>query len=391
MLVQLSLLLLPVAAAFGWAMGRRESPRTEVDQQTNQFHPNYFKGLNYLINEQPDKAVDVFVQLLEVDSDTVEMHLALGNLFRRRGEVDRAIRIHQNLIARPQLDREHRVQAMSALAHDYLFAGVLDRAERLFLEIVELGGNEESSLRFLLYIYQQEKEWQKAIRTARKLEILTKTPMRSSIAQYYCELSQRFYDKGQVDNARAMLKQARSYQPECVRASILAGDLERELGQYARALRCYQRVMDQDPHYLIEVVKPLEICYQKLNRLDDYLVYLRASLKRNLNIDVIVIVSQQLQIQQGERAAAEFLLTQLDQKPSLRALEHLAELYMIDARGETRDKLNLLQRAIRALLKDKPTYRCTQCGYTGNTLFWLCPSCHAWSTVKPIQQVEYTA
>ena len=155
MLAQLSVLLLPVAATCGWFMGRKESPAS--DSTPNQLRHDYFKGLNYLINEQPDKAVDVFIKLLEVDSDTVETHLALGNLFRRRGEVDRAIRIHQNLIARPQLDKRHRVHALSALGQDYLSAGVLDRAERLFLELSRLGEENQQSLQFLLRIYEQEK------------------------------------------------------------------------------------------------------------------------------------------------------------------------------------------------------------------------------------------
>jgi lipopolysaccharide biosynthesis regulator YciM len=162
---ELLLLLLPVAAASGWIAARR-SQRQERGKCVNDTSPVYFRGLNHLLNEEPDKAIDAFVEMLEVDSDTVETHLALGNLFRRRGEVERAIRIHQNLIARPALTREQRAQALLELGQDYMRAGLLDRAENLFRELKDTRLHVRQALKNLLVIYEKERDWQACLDTA---------------------------------------------------------------------------------------------------------------------------------------------------------------------------------------------------------------------------------
>ncbi|MCK5360007.1 MAG: lipopolysaccharide assembly protein LapB, partial [Gammaproteobacteria bacterium] len=158
------LLLLPLAAISGWIASRQDE-RIRSRKCGADIPSDYFKGLNLLLNEQPDKAIEVFIKVLEVDSETVETHLMLGNLFRRRGEIERATRIHQNLIARPKLDRYQCSQALFELAQDYLKAGLLDRAENLLLEYAEVEKDPEPALRQLLYVYQQEKEWDQAIAT----------------------------------------------------------------------------------------------------------------------------------------------------------------------------------------------------------------------------------
>ncbi len=202
MMLDLLLLLLPIAAVSGWYGGYKH--KSSAAQKPNFLPRDYFIGLKYLIDEQPDKAVDIFIKMLEVNSDTVETHLALGGLFRRRGEVNRAIRIHQNLIARPQLVKGQRVQALSELAQDYMRAGVLDRAENLFLELLELDKGNEANFRYLLHIYEQQKDWEQAITIARKLH-----NMQPAIAHYYCELG---------DHKKALLMDK-----NCVRATLLQG------------------------------------------------------------------------------------------------------------------------------------------------------------------------
>src|SRR5436190_18436361 len=179
-------LLLPLAFLSGWFAARLEARRQAG--RSFDLPSAYFKGLNFLLNEQPDKAIEIFIQVLEVNSETVETHLALGNLFRRRGEVERAIRIHQNLIARPTLNREQRTYALLELGQDYFKAGLFDRAENLFLELAEVRAHSEQALRLLLNIYQQEKEWDKAIQTGRRFARVSGKRMDDVIAQYYCEL-----------------------------------------------------------------------------------------------------------------------------------------------------------------------------------------------------------
>lgn len=387
MLAQISMLLLPVAAASGWVMGKKEKQQTE-HSSPQQLRHDYFRGLNYLINEQPDKAVDVFIKLLEVDSDTVETHLALGNLFRRRGEVDRAIRIHQNLIARPQLDKTHRVQALSALGQDYLSAGVLDRAERLFLELMRLGEENQQSLQFLLNIYQQEKDWKKAIEIARKLEGISKKTMSATIAQYYCELAKQVLEKSWVTEALQHLKRAQAIDHRCVRASLMRGQIAMEAGEYQEAIRCYKFVRHQDPEYVSDMIEPLSFCFRELKDEHSFVEFLRSCLVDNPRITIVLAISEYLQNNASDKDAIEFVADQIQRRPSLRGLSHLVGVYIKNSRGDTRDKLRILKKFIDMLLSAKPVYRCERCGFSAKTLLWLCPGCHHWSTVKPIQGLE---
>ncbi len=384
MLIQMSFLLLPFAATFGWYMGRKEQEQAIENPNEALLRKDYFKGLNYLINEQPDKAVDVFIKLLEVDSDTVETHLALGNLFRRRGEVDRAIRVHQNLIARPQLDQQDRAQALSALGQDYLHAGVLDRAERLFLELVKINTEDKQSLNFLLHIYQKEKDWEKAIQIAYQLENLEPHSMAVRIAQYYCELAEK-----EVGNqAQKYLDQAQNVDPLCVRANLIKGTLALKNEQYLVAITAYQQVKLQDPDYLSEIIQPLGACYRYLDQESIYMDYLKACLKEYPRIAMVLAITQYLERHENTKAAIDFLATQIQRQPSLRGLGHLVSLYLSNSTGDTQAKLDLLKNFIDLLLNDKPVYQCLQCGFSSKTLFWLCPSCNHWASIKPIQGLE---
>ena len=258
-MLQLLLLLLPIAAISGWITGYRHRKSTEVEIDGSFIPSDYFLGLNYLINEQPDKAVDVFIKMLEVNTDTVETHLALGNLFRRRGEVDRAIRIHQNLIARPQLPQKQRMQALFELAQDYLRAGVLDRAERLFLELIELGGDVNISLTNLINIYQQQRDWKQAIAAAKKLESLSGLSMNNAVAHYYCELAEQSRINNNKEQAYAQLKNALEHDKNCARANIILGQLFFEAGEYQQAINASKMVYEQDAEYVSEVIKILAL------------------------------------------------------------------------------------------------------------------------------------
>lgn len=378
--------LLPVAAASGWYFGQ-SNKKDDDPLVSSKLRRDYFKGLNYLINEQPDKAVDVFIKLLEVDSDTVETHLALGSLFRRRGEVDRAIRVHQNLIARPQLEKQNRLQALSELGQDYLRAGVLDRAERLFLELSEQGEADKNSLNFLLYIYQQEKDWKKAIEIAQKLQMKGET-MNAVIAQYYCELAEQALDKDQDQLALDYLKRAQTSDFACVRASLIRARLSSDIGYYKEAIRYYKNAIAQDPDYLQEIVPPLVDCYKKCNDEEKMLVYLKECLIRFPRFPLVLAISEYLQQHENDLIAIEFIAEQMQRQPSMRGLSLLVELYVKNSMGDSREKLLILQNFMHHLLADKPIYRCEHCGYSGKTLFWLCPSCHHWNTVKPIQGLE---
>ena len=381
------LLLLPVAAASGWFIGRYTNRDSSQHSRTN-FPRDYFKGLNYLLNEQPDKAVDLFVKVLEVDSETVETHLALGNLFRRRGEVDRAIRIHQNLIARPSLAKQHRVQALLALGRDYQRAGVLDRAERLFLQVVESGEYVPASLRYLLDIYQQQKNWDLAIATARKFEAVTNEVIPVNIAHYYCELAGEASAKENTELARRYLKDAMAIDKSCVRASLLLGEIESQAGNIKSAIRIYKQIKQQDPEYLSETLSPLVQCYENLNEESELMDYLWQCLKEYPRISIALVIAERLQITQGDHVAVEFLIEQLHRRSSLRGMKRLIQLQFLTAEGQAQQNLAMLQDLTASLLKNKPVYQCRQCGLNGSVLYWHCPGCKNWGTVKPIHGVE---
>jgi len=246
-------LLLLVASFY---LGRRAQRRSSRRRLLLSKH--YFVGLNYLLNEQPDKAVDVFIRMLGVDSDTFETHLAMGNLFRRRGEVDRAIRIHQNLISQSNLSRPIRIQSLIELGRDYLSAGLYDRAERLFLEAIETGGKmASSSLKHLLAIYEHEKDWLKAIEYARLLQRQSKDHLGEVIANYYCELVELKLAEITDREFQSYLQEALLADPNCVRARLIEARWHENHGDLRSAIKAYQCVRDQQIEYISETIKPI--------------------------------------------------------------------------------------------------------------------------------------
>ncbi len=387
MMLELLWLLLPLAAASGWLAARRGT-RGAKAQLVPELSSDYFQGLNYLLNEQPDKAIEVFIRMLEVNSDTVETHLALGNLFRRRGEVDRAIHIHQNLIARPTLKPEQRTQALMELGQDYMRAGLLDRAESLFEELVQVDAHTATALQQLLVIYQQEKDWDRAIQTARRLGTVSGRKMAPVIAQYYCELASEAAAKGDQAGAQQLLRRALSQDKKCVRASILQGQIAHEAGDCKTAIRAYRNVETQDIDFLPEVIRPLYDCYEKTDRLDELMQFLEMVLHKYSGVSPVLVLAELVTRTQGEDKGLAFMTEQLRRRPSLRGLARLISMNLDTAEGEARESLLILKGLTDQLLEDKPVYRCHECGFNGKSLHWQCPSCKEWNTVKPIYGVE---
>ncbi len=378
-------LLLPIAAASGWLAARRSEQRTEKPPAGRS--PDYFRGLNYLLNEQPDKAIDVFVKMLEVDSETVETHLALGNLFRRRGEVDRAIRIHQNLIARPTLNRDQRAQALLELGQDYMRAGLFDRAESLFNELCEMKMYQEQALENLRIIYQQEKEWERCLQVARELERLTGEPLRTERAHYYCELAEEARAKKDFSALAALLKKAHGSDENCVRATILQGQMEVAERACKAAIKTFKRVERQDPAYLSEVLPMLLECYKEGGR-QELKDYLRQLYERNQGIAPALALVDLVQGEEGDAAALRFLTDYLQQHPDLEGLDRLIRLSLKGVDAAAADTLGILQQLVTKLIEGRPAYQCSQCGFTAKTLHWQCPGCKSWSSIKPVQGLQ---
>ena len=381
--IDLLWLLLPVAAASGWFVARLDQ-KHRSGRTARGLPSAYFKGLNFLLNEQPDKAIEVFIQMLEVDSDTVETHLALGNLFRRRGEVERAIRIHQNLIARPTLDKNQRSLALLELGQDYLKAGLFDRAENLFLELAEIRQHTEQALRFLVHIFQQEKEWDQAISVSRRLARASGRSQDEVIAQFYCELAEQAFAEGNAVSARRLVNDAFGADRNCVRASILLGRLEVAAGRHREALKAWKRIEEQDPVYLGEVAGLIAASYQALNDEAGLYEYFDAVRRRHGGVALMLALADVIRSREGVQAAEEFVTAWLRQQPSVQGLHRLLALNLVGADTTNQADLNLLQGVIGELLEQQQGYLCQECGFRGKTLHWQCPGCHRWNTVKPI-------
>lgn len=248
-------LLLPVAAFSGWLTGRKSSQHKPP--------PKYFAGLNYSLSQQPDKTVDALVQMPAIDDDTIETHLTLGSIFRRRGELERAIRLHQGLLQRPDLSNPYRALAHLELARDYIAAGVLDRAEAILLELITQHEQQAASLQHLLDLYQQGKEWTAAIDIANKLQDVKKVDLRAMIAHFYCELAEQTIKTQELKLAKKYLKLALKTQHNCPRAIILRANIEQELGSYEKAIKLYKHVVTQNIDYLPVVIHDIVKCYQQ--------------------------------------------------------------------------------------------------------------------------------
>jgi len=382
-LLPLLFLLLPVAAFSGWILGRRRSERTS-GARVSELSTNYFRGLNYLLNEQQDKAIEVFLKLAEINRDTVETHLALGNLFRRRGEVDRAIRVHQNLIARPNLSDEEKTVALLELGEDYMRAGLLDRAETLFADLVAMDALAPSALRHLIGIYQHERDWDKAIEHARRLERATGESQATTIAQFHCELAEQARAQGEHAAARAHLADAFAVDADCVRAGMILGHIESAETHLDAAIAAFERVAELDVDYLPEILSPLLDCYartQQMQRAEEFLLRI---VERHRGVSPVLALARLYATTRGEDRAMEFLNESLRQRPSVRALMALIDMNLHDVQGDSRENFLILRDLTRQLVEGKALYRCNRCGFGAKAHHWQCPSCKTWGSVRPI-------
>ncbi|HHM05819.1 MAG TPA: lipopolysaccharide assembly protein LapB [Gammaproteobacteria bacterium] len=383
-------LLLPAAAASGWFLAKQDVRRKGTNSATPPPSSAYYKGLNYLLNEQPDKAIEVFVRMLEVDGETVEIHLALGSLFRERGEVDRAIRIHQNIFERQNLTPEQRAEALFELGKDNLRAGLFDRAETLFCDLCDVKQYRRSALTLLLDIYQQEKEWGRAIDTARRLQKESGKPQRTRIAHYYCELAEQALADGHAGHALDYLDKALSTDANCVRASLSQGRLmlAAENADPGRALQIFQGIEKQNPAYLSEAIPAIVDCYRRMGEEERLCRYLQGLFERYGGVTTLVALAESIQHIHGSAAALDCLRNHLRQQPSLRGLQHLLSLEQFDPAHNLGRTLSVAQNTLQRLFLEKAVYQCDQCGFMGKSLYWQCPGCKHWNSVRPIRGLE---
>lgn len=382
---ELLFLLLPIAAGYGWYMGGR-SAKQKYKSESNRLSREYVDGLNFLLSNQKDKAVDLFLDMLKEDSGTLEAHLTLGNLFRSRGEVDRAIRIHQALMESSSLTFEQRLLAIQQLGRDYMTAGFYDRAEDMFLQLIDEDDFQQYALQQLIIVYQSTSDWSKAINVATKLVKLGQTKYNKDIAQFFCELAALAIAADDLSKALFYLQKSISADANCARTSLMFGRVLMAQGNYVKAVQYLRQILNQDKAFIGEALPFIKECYQHLDQEDELKQFLKQCVETDSGNAAELMLADIIEKQTGRDAAQYYIYRELVKHPNLKGFYRLMDYHLADAEnGRAKESLLLLRNMVGEQVKAIPNYRCERCGFTVNSIYWLCPACRSWATIKPIR------
>ncbi|MDP3859598.1 MAG: tetratricopeptide repeat protein [Stagnimonas sp.] len=366
-------LLLPMGAALGWALGRNPRPGGN--------DPETLSGLSYLASENPDRAIAALTRAVEKDPAAAELNLTLGALFRKRGEIDRALRLHDSVLNQPRLRPELRAQALYELGQDCLKAGLLDRAESLLREASSHSSHATPALEQLLGLQEQLAEWDAALDTAGRLEALKGQSLATVRAHYSCELAEQEDQGGQLESALRLCRRALEIDPACVRASLLLGRLEAEAGRWTESLAAYLRVPEQDARFLSEALPAIQKVCEASGAVDSFDGFL-AHVEQAHGMDSAVWLARARQLVDPD-VRASYLADKLSQRPSWPGLVEFLGLPVAGEAGRLSRPVRAFREALIKALERRPRYHCGHCGFSPSLLFWRCPSCKQWGTVHP--------
>ena len=379
------LLAFPLFFGMGWLAARIDIK--ELLSESSALPQSYFQGLKFLLNEQQDKAIEAFIEVVKVDPQTIELHFALGSLFRRRGEVDRALRMHHNLMDRVDLDNAKRQQAIFELAQDYLKAGILDRAESLFREL-ESTSYAKQALEFLLELFQKEHDWLKAIAVAQRLEGVAGLSYGKQAAFFYCELANEEITQGNPIAAGEYLQQALQVYPDSVRATMMQGDIAAGENSPEQAIAIWKKIESQDGQYLPLVAERMLNAYRILNREDDGVILLRSYLDKYHSLDLMNVVFDAVLKKEGPAAAYILVRDELERNPTLLGLDKLLEARLLEVSMERRADIEMVKDLVHKRTRNLAMYHCARCGFNARQFYWHCPACHAWDSYPPRRSEE---
>lgn len=379
------LLVFPLFFGMGWLAARIDIK--ELLSESSALPQSYFQGLNFLLNEQQDKAIEAFIEVVKIDPQTVELHFALGSLFRRRGEVDRALRMHHNLVDRADLDDNKRRQAIFELAQDYLKAGILDRAESLFSEL-EGTSYAKQALEFLLELYQKEHDWLKAIAVTHRLDTVSGQSYAKQAAFFYCELASEEIAQGNPAGAREHLQQALRDCPKSVRATMMLGDMAASEGKLEEAIAIWNNIENQDAQYLPLVAERILNAFRALDRQAEGVALLRVYLDKYHSLDLMNVVFDGVLKSDGPAAAYKLVRDELERNPTLLGLDKLLEARLLEVSMEHRADVELVKNLVHKRTRNLATYHCAHCGFKARQFYWHCPACHAWDSYSPRRNEE---
>ena len=379
------LLVFPLFFGMGWWAARLDIKN--LLSESTALPESYFQGLNFLLNEQQDKAIEAFIEVVKIDPHTVELHFALGSLFRRRGEVDRALRMHHNLVDRADLDDEKRQQAIFELAQDYLKAGILDRAERLFGELKKTS-YAKPALEFLLELFQKEHDWLKAIAIARQLSLESEALYSKQAAFFYCELAEEEIAARNMDEAHEHLRLALDVFPGSVRATVMSGDLMSAEGHIEQAIDLWRGIEVQDAQYLPLVAERLLIAYSSLDREAEGILLLREYLVKYHSIDLLNVVFDGMLKYETPAAAYKLARDELERNPTLLGLDKLLEARLLEVPMDMRADVEMVKDLVHKRTRNLAMYHCSHCGFKARKFYWHCPACQAWDSYAPRRDEE---
>lgn len=382
------LLILPLFFTLGWIAARVDIKQLMAESTT--LPAAYFKGLNFLISDQHAKAVEAFSEAVQANTDSLELHFALGSLFRRTGETDRAINMHLNLLDKKELTANQKTAVKAELAQDYLKAGLYDRAEELFKGLDDTRYR-QPALHALLEIYVREREWLHAIETATELERLSGVPFRREIAQYYCELAMNEIIAQQQDAARVQLNLALDANKNCVRANVLLGDLEANNGAHQAAISHWKHIEFQQPEYLGLVANKMLKSYRALEaenggQLKQGLAQLNTYLETYKLPSLMAALYEATLAEESPEKAAKLARNELIRQPSLTTLDQLLQARAMADETSTKKQANnqdiqLMQQTVRNAIGNRAAYHCDHCGFRAKQHHWQCPACNAWEAL----------
>ena len=373
-----------ILAATGWALGyfgeRDEQPPLNID---------YLKGLNFLLNEQTDKAVDHFLKMVRVDDTTIETHFALGNLFRKRGEVYRAIKIHQNIIARPDITEEQRNQAFYSLAKDYLHAGLFDRAEVLFIRLNDKSEFTSESLKNLISIYEQEKEWSKAIEIAKKLnKLYYDDSLDMQISHYHCESAEEAIDEKNYDKAISRLNSVNSRNNKTLRIELIFAKLNAIQGYEKKAVDIYFNILKQNNYFVAEALPLVFNIFKNQNDLQEFDKKLNSVINQKPKISNLIAYTALASNIEYSKSIDNCIEDYIRSDEALSEFINVNDIFQseLDIKDSSIKKI---KHGLMVLANNNPRYQCNECGFSSQKLLWQCPSCKAWETQRPFLSVKF--
>lgn len=385
---ELLFLLLPVAVGYGWFMGRN-SVKQKKQHDKDSLSIKYSTGLNYLLSNQQDKAMDYLLEALEVEDDTVEAHFAMANLFRRRGELDRALKVHEYLVRQPMLSDKEKQQAVFELGRDFYSAGLYDRAEKMFTKLLKSSMYGKKSLSYLLHIYQSTKDWDRGIALEKSVLKASDRKLKHVLANFYCELASIAIAKDEYIKELELLQKALELDPKSSRANLLMAQVFESNDQFNNACRCYKEIFLQDQEYFPDVIDKMYNCYQRSDISDEFYPFIKQVYDKSGSTTALIKYLDYVTQTQSRKKAEEYILSALKRRPTIRGFKHFVKMQMQDEQeAATSQSLDVIKELVAAYLNVRPRYSCRNCGFNSTVHYWSCPSCHDWEQLKPVRGLE---